>query len=110
MLTNCPLGRKEIDDCRECFYNGHRESNIAFNPQGKKCVHPDYDKEINTTKPTGGLMGWICPKCGAALSPFVNYCVKCSGNWEITFNGGVDIAHSPDHRYTTEYTTECSGG
>lgn len=42
----------------------------------------------NQPEPAGGLLGWVCPKCGTALSPFVNYCVKCSGNWEITYNTG----------------------
>ena len=75
-------------------------------------LQEQYNKfiEDNQPEPAGGLLGWVCPKCGAALSPFVNYCVKCSGNWEITFNGGIDIAHSSARRHTTEYTTECNGG
>lgn len=49
-------------------------------------LQEQYNKfiEDNQPEPAGGLLGWVCPKCGTALSPFVNYCVKCSGNWEIT--------------------------
>ena len=54
-------------------------------------LQEQYNKfiEENQPEPAGGLLGWVCPKCGAALSPFVNYCVKCSGNWEITFDTGT---------------------
>lgn len=90
MLTDCPMGKKETHACQECLFNGHRESNIAFNTQGKKCTHPDYDKETNTPEPTDGLLlGWICPKCGAVMSPFQSCCVKCIGNWEITYGTGT---------------------
>lgn len=39
----------------------------------------------------GGLYGWICPKCGAVMSPFQSCCVKCTGNWEITCGMGTAV-------------------
>ena len=62
MLTNCPLGNKETHACWECLFNGHRESNIVFNVQGKKCTHPDY-KETMRVKPRK-VETAFCVECG----------------------------------------------
>ena len=53
-----------------------------------------YNDFLNTNKPepqTGGLLGWICPKCGAVMSPYQSYCIKCSGNWEFTYSTDTPI-------------------
>lgn len=36
--------------------------------------------------PTPNLAyGWVCPKCGAVMSPYQNFCIYCSNsNFEIT--------------------------
>lgn len=39
--------------------------------------------EQSTEMPNGAMMGWICPKCGRALSPYTNEC-PCSIKYEFT--------------------------
>ena len=72
MLTNCPLGNKETHACWECLFNGHRESNIAFNTQGKKCVHPDY-KETMKVKPRKITRSAFCEHCGKKVEFYLDW-------------------------------------
>lgn len=46
----------------------------------------DLNKKINTQDKNkgGGLMGWVCPKCGRCYSPFTSMCQYCNngiGDW-----------------------------
>ena len=83
MLTNCPLGRKETHACWDCLFNGHRESNIAFNILSKKCTHPDY-KETVKVKPRK-ITHAFCAVCGKS----VKFCLDWDGVASPTRKGVI---------------------
>lgn len=47
----------------------------------------------------GGLRGWICPVCGAGVSPFMSICPNCSGH-----NRGV-IYCNDNYRFTNGHSS-----
>ncbi len=54
---------------------------LVFDQQGLDKLKP-YEEKKPTPSPTYNC-GWICPKCGKALSPFITEC-SCSTKFEIT--------------------------
>ena len=68
--------------CETCAYQ------LEYEYQDAKNFCPKYDKKPEP-QPTGGLMGWICPKCGVVMSPYQSYCIKCSGGSKITYGTGT---------------------
>lgn len=43
--------------------------------------------EPNKADSASGLYGWICPKCGAVMSPFERSCINCTQhNCDFIYN------------------------
>lgn len=80
------------------------------------CQHTfnTYDYDVPSTCPTpsyGGLrQGWICPKCGRALSPDLNTCPYCDGHSNIVYCTTNTIVDVLDSNLKDIESTRCANG
>ncbi len=69
--------------------NGYNMCSECINKYNNYNIHIPNNCDI--PMPHGfGQQGWICPKCGRGISPFVDVC-PCSSDLQITYSTTTDM-------------------
>ena len=63
------------------------------------------DLTLPTKTSQGMVYGWICPKCGAVMSPHQEFCIKCSGSFDLTWTTNTGTTGTG---YIMPPSSECS--
>ena len=74
--------------CQDCGEHGYincdEVNRLDFDFNGVQEIKETPNTPKDEIK--GGLLGWICPKCGRCYSPYTSMCTFCNNNmtWTIT--------------------------
>ena len=111
LICQKPLVKQEDGSfvCKDCDYTDHlysKDEVTQLLEKMNKQIVADNQTEPFSNSP--GLYGWICPKCGAVMSPYTDCCPNCTKrDFEITCSTS---STSPTHNYVEKIGWDVNNG